>query len=209
MKLLVLALALALSLSACFPCNAQGQDDAGYESSSIGMNSSINAAPGASTLAVGLYSQPNIAGSSGLISASTAYALPVWTGADRNVSLQYLESAPGASTLAVGLYSQPNIAGSSGLISASQVFFGVNSPNISYVGGNVTLIYSGCDNASLQSPLDTATLVMASYSQPNTTDFGFRSGTGFVSLSKSISDLTANGNVIVGWTLIYQTAGAI
>ena len=92
---------LVFSLAACFPCNAQGQGDVGYESSSIGVNSLINAAaPHTSTLAVGIYSQPNIvAESSGLISASTTYALPAWTGA----SLRSSESAPDISTLTVGM----------------------------------------------------------------------------------------------------------
>ena len=168
---------------------------------------SSESAPDISTLTVGIYSQPNIAESSGLISASTTYALPAWTGA----SLQSRNRLPTHLQLSTlgNCYSQPNIAESSVLISASQVSFGANSPNISNVGGNVTLIYSGCDNASRLLPPDTSTLVMASYSQPNISDFGFRSGTGFVSLSKNISDLTANGNVIVGWTLIYQTTGTI
>ena len=111
---------LVFSLAACFPCNAQGQGDVGYESSSIGVNSLINAAaPHTSTLAVGIYSQPNIVAEfSGLISGSTTYALPAWTGA----SLRPSESAPDISTLTVGIYSQPNIAESSGLISASTTY---------------------------------------------------------------------------------------
>jgi hypothetical protein len=165
--------------------------------------------PYTSTLAQGIYSQPNIPGTSGLISANTTYAPPAWAGADHSVILQSSESIPDTSTLTLGIYSQQNVAGSSGLISASQVSFRVDSPTISNVGGNVTVNYSSCDYARSQSPPDTSSLVMASYTQPNSSDFSFRSGTGYVSLTKSISDLTANGSVIVGWTLIYQTPGAI
>jgi hypothetical protein len=107
------------------------------------------------------------------------------------------------------MYSQSSIAESSGPISASQISFRVDSPNISNVGGNVTINYSVCESARTQSLPDTSTLVTASYPQPNSSDFSFRSGVGYISLSKNISDLTVNGSVIVGWTLIYQTPGTI
>jgi hypothetical protein len=54
----------------------------------------------------------------------------------------------------------------------------------------------------------------ATGTQPSTSDavfhfydsnFSFSNGTDLASLSKSISDIAANGQLIIGWTIIYRT----